>query len=42
MESSILLAQMLIASQPKEIDYDEYYEALAEKEDREWEDFEND
>ena len=38
MSSTYLLAQMLQASQNKEINYDEYYEALAEKEDRKWED----
>lgn len=38
MADTIFLAQMLIASQHKQVNYDEYYEALAEKEDREWED----
>jgi hypothetical protein len=42
MSSTYLLAQMLIASQNKEINYDEYYEYLDEKADRERKDLEND
>lgn len=38
MEDSYLLAQMILASQPKSIDYEDYYEYLDEMSDREWRD----